>query len=257
MGKPAGRLGDIGSNHEAWHPSPITSGSGDVITNGKPAARVGDTVEQHTRPGSSPHGRAIAAGASNVFINGKPAARVGDAIDCGGVVETGSGNVFIGDDFTLNPPSDASLPDITFDKQTGKQGQYTAINENIENVNIKGDVLVDELVPETTVPEEPELNDAIVRIFIDPNNEVFAQDKFILESTDGSISITKTVKDDQKPGDNYLDLKYEKLDTSKNYTLKQIEGDSGQEYTYFENYNYYALDAHNPASKEYDDQAES
>ncbi|SHO58929.1 PAAR motif protein [Vibrio quintilis] len=43
------------------------------------------------------HGRAINAGSSNVSINGKPAARVGDAINCGGSVAAGSGDVFIGD----------------------------------------------------------------------------------------------------------------------------------------------------------------
>jgi uncharacterized Zn-binding protein involved in type VI secretion len=119
MGKPAARLGDIGSNHGAWHPSPITSGSGDVFINGKPAARVGDSLAPHTKPKSPPHGRSIAAGASQVFINGKPAARVGDAISCGGNVAAGSGNVFIGDSPVLNSPSDASLPNIEFPTQRG------------------------------------------------------------------------------------------------------------------------------------------
>jgi len=119
MGKPAGRLGDIGSNHGAWHPSPITSGSGDVITNGRPAARLGDSLAPHVKPKSKPHGRSIAAGASQVFINGKPAARIGDAISCGGNVSTGSGNVFIGDSPVLNKPSNAELPNIEFPTQRG------------------------------------------------------------------------------------------------------------------------------------------
>ncbi|WP_395344335.1 type VI secretion system PAAR protein [Ningiella sp. W23] len=97
-GKPAARLGDMGSNHGAWHPSPIIKGSGDVIINGIPAARQGDALAPHTQPNSPPHPRSIAQGAPTVFINNQPAARVGDAIDCGGKIIIGSNNVFIGDD---------------------------------------------------------------------------------------------------------------------------------------------------------------
>ncbi|MGH1485270.1 MAG: PAAR domain-containing protein [Cellvibrionaceae bacterium] len=104
MGKPAARLGDLGSNHGAWHPSPITAGSGDVFTNSIPAARKGDSLAPHVKPKSKPHGRSIKAGSGSVFINGKQAARVGDPIDCGGTVAAGSGNVFIGDDPQLIPP---------------------------------------------------------------------------------------------------------------------------------------------------------
>ncbi|WP_395343628.1 PAAR domain-containing protein [Ningiella sp. W23] len=98
MGKPAARKGDIGSNHGAWHPSPIIAGSGDVFINHIPAARKGDALAPHVKPKSPPHGRSISQGAPTVFINNKPAARVGDAIDCGGSVAMGSPNVFIGDD---------------------------------------------------------------------------------------------------------------------------------------------------------------
>ncbi|MGH1485966.1 MAG: PAAR domain-containing protein [Cellvibrionaceae bacterium] len=103
--QPAARLGDIASNHGAWHPSPIIAGSGDVFTNGKPAARKGDAAAPHVKPKSKPHGRNIAEGSGTVFINGKPAARVTDAINCGGDVATGSGDVFIGDDPKLMKPS--------------------------------------------------------------------------------------------------------------------------------------------------------
>jgi uncharacterized Zn-binding protein involved in type VI secretion len=103
--QPAGRLGDIGSNHGAWPPTPIIIGSGDVFTNGKPAARKGDALLPHAKPKSPPHGRSIAEGSGSVFINGKPAARISDAIDCGGNVCTGSHNVFIGDDPQLEEPT--------------------------------------------------------------------------------------------------------------------------------------------------------
>ncbi|MCE2029161.1 type VI secretion system PAAR protein [Sessilibacter corallicola] len=96
--QPAGRLGDTGSNHGAWPPTPIISGSGDVLINGKPAARKGDSLLPHAKPKSPPHGRSISEGSGSVYINGRPAARVLDAISCGGLVCTGSGNVLIGDD---------------------------------------------------------------------------------------------------------------------------------------------------------------
>lgn len=70
----------------------IMAGSPNVLINGRPAARVMDSVA------CSLHGTpdAIGQGASGVFINGLPAARVGDKIVCGGVIVSGSGNVIIG-----------------------------------------------------------------------------------------------------------------------------------------------------------------
>lgn len=97
----AARLGDSCAGHGCFPATPIIAGSGDVIINGKPAARKGDAVLLHACPcPNMPHGihsRAISGGSSNVFINGKAAARVGDAIGCGGSVAAGSGNVIIGD----------------------------------------------------------------------------------------------------------------------------------------------------------------
>lgn len=95
--KPAARLGDMGSNHGAWHPSPVIQGSGDVIINGIPAARKGDALAPHIKPKSPPHPRAISKGSATVFINNQPASRVGDAINCGGTIMVGSANVYIGD----------------------------------------------------------------------------------------------------------------------------------------------------------------
>lgn len=97
----AARAGDSGSGHECFPSSPVISGSPNVSINGQPAARVGDSVQIHacTCP-QMPHGmhrRTISEGSSTVSINGKPAARMGDALSCGGVIESGSNNVFIGD----------------------------------------------------------------------------------------------------------------------------------------------------------------
>ncbi|MEQ9861930.1 S-type pyocin domain-containing protein [Pectobacterium cacticida] len=97
----AARLNDIGSGHDCFPETPITEGSPDVIINGQPAARQGDTVLLHGCPcPNAPHGvhsRKIAEGSPTVIINGKPAARIGDGINCGGVIISGSGNVIIGD----------------------------------------------------------------------------------------------------------------------------------------------------------------
>ncbi|MDA7422698.1 PAAR domain-containing protein [Tritonibacter multivorans] len=92
----AGRNGDTGSGHDGFPPTPATSVSGDVFTNGVEALRKGDAFAAHSKPKHPPHGRALAAGSSSVFINGQPAGRVGDAIDCGGSISNGSGDVFIG-----------------------------------------------------------------------------------------------------------------------------------------------------------------
>jgi len=96
-GGKAARLGDIGSAHGCFPPTPIIGGSADIIINGRPAARVGDPLAPHGCGNCPPHGRSISAGSSTVIFNGKPAARTGDAIDCGGSVSSGSGDVIIGD----------------------------------------------------------------------------------------------------------------------------------------------------------------
>ncbi|MCA3977028.1 PAAR domain-containing protein [Vibrio vulnificus] len=70
---------------------PITTGSSNVMINGVPAARKGDSMVCVGPPDS------IKQGSSSVFINGKPAARMFDATNHGGVIISGSPNVFIGD----------------------------------------------------------------------------------------------------------------------------------------------------------------
>ncbi len=69
-GKQAARAGDT-----AGCAGPIIEGSPDVFINGKPAAVQADKTGC---------GGSIVSGASGVFINGKPMARMGDAARCGG-----------------------------------------------------------------------------------------------------------------------------------------------------------------------------
>ncbi len=96
MSKKAATIGDIGTDHDGFPPTPIITGSPDIIIDNKPAARVGDSLAPHSKPGSSPHPRTISTGSSTVFFNGKPAALTGSGIDCGGVI-IGGGSVIIGD----------------------------------------------------------------------------------------------------------------------------------------------------------------
>ncbi|MUK48400.1 type VI secretion system PAAR protein [Aliivibrio fischeri] len=89
------KVGDIGSDHDGFHPTPVLAGSGTVKVDGIPAARQGDPLAPHSKPKHPPHPRTISAGSSSVFIDGKPAARDGDAIGCGGTLK-GGGTVNIG-----------------------------------------------------------------------------------------------------------------------------------------------------------------
>ncbi len=72
----------------------IFKGSGNVFTNGKPAARAHVDIATCDKHGSVP--QVIAQGSRTVHINGQPAARVGDRTVCDGKISAGSGNVNIG-----------------------------------------------------------------------------------------------------------------------------------------------------------------
>ncbi|GAA4497432.1 type VI secretion system PAAR protein [Pseudaeromonas paramecii] len=88
-------LGDMGTDHDGFHPSPIISASPDVLLDNKPVARQGDALAPHTKPKHGPHPRSIAGGEASVLINGKPVAVTGSDISCGGVV-IGSGSARAG-----------------------------------------------------------------------------------------------------------------------------------------------------------------
>lgn len=84
-------LGDIGTDHDGFHPSAVIAASPDVFLDNKPVARQGDALEPHDKPNNPPHPRSIAAGVGSVLVNGKPIAVTGKPVDCGGVV-IGSGS---------------------------------------------------------------------------------------------------------------------------------------------------------------------
>lgn len=88
-GKPAARQGDpVDCPKKGHSKNSITSGSPDVLFNGQPAARLGDT----TACGSTLSGQVI----PNVLINGRPAVVLGSTGSHGEVVIGGSGDIVIG-----------------------------------------------------------------------------------------------------------------------------------------------------------------
>lgn len=106
-GKKVVLLGDLGTDHEGFPPTPVISGSPNVFIDGKPVARVGDQLAPHSKPKHPPHPRTITSGSSTVFINGMPVAVTGGEISCGGVT-IGSGTVIVGDTHTPAPFSGSS-----------------------------------------------------------------------------------------------------------------------------------------------------
>nr|WP_298378799.1 type VI secretion system PAAR protein [uncultured Halomonas sp.] len=86
MGRKIVLVGDLGTDHEGFHPSPVIAGSPTTMIDGKPVARQGDPLAPHDKPGSGSHPRAIAAGSTTILVDGKPLALTGDPVDCGGVV---------------------------------------------------------------------------------------------------------------------------------------------------------------------------
>lgn len=85
------RIGDMTAGH-GFHPTPADSGSGNVVVNGIPVVRVGDTCSSHTKPDSPPHVPVLSGGSGSVLVNGKPVVRIGDPTGCGDSMAGGSSN---------------------------------------------------------------------------------------------------------------------------------------------------------------------
>ncbi|MFA9396101.1 MAG: PAAR domain-containing protein [Halodesulfovibrio sp.] len=52
----AAKLNDIGADHDGYPPTPIIAASPTITIDGKPAARVGDSLDPHDKPNSPKHG---------------------------------------------------------------------------------------------------------------------------------------------------------------------------------------------------------
>ncbi len=48
MSKKVVLLGDLGTDHQGFPPTPVIAGSPDVLIDGKPVARVGDPLSPHS-----------------------------------------------------------------------------------------------------------------------------------------------------------------------------------------------------------------
>lgn len=90
------RQGDCCTGHDSCGSVPLVGCSADVFINGKGAGRKGDEYLPHGCIAHPSHADVISSGSSTVFINGISAARIGDSVSIGGIVQDGSGNVFIG-----------------------------------------------------------------------------------------------------------------------------------------------------------------
>lgn len=95
MAKPAARLSDKNACPKTGHGvNPTVTGSPNVLINGLPALRVGD---------SSACGDSVTQGISNILVNGQPIAFLGSATAHGGVIISGSGDVVVGTQHTPAP----------------------------------------------------------------------------------------------------------------------------------------------------------
>jgi len=72
------------------------SASPNVYINGIQAHKLKDPWNVHCCPTDGCHPGEVASGSATVFINGRPAARIGDSISCGSLIAMGSPNVSIG-----------------------------------------------------------------------------------------------------------------------------------------------------------------
>ncbi|WP_122710040.1 PAAR domain-containing protein [Pseudomonas viridiflava] len=92
-------------NHETGQ---IVTGSANVFTNGKPAARAHFDKAKCDEHGSAP--QVVAQGSGTVYINGQPASRVGDRTVCDAKISAGSSNVFIGGPTETTDPISPEVP---------------------------------------------------------------------------------------------------------------------------------------------------
>jgi hypothetical protein len=82
-----------------------------------------------------------------------------------------------------------------------------------------------------------------LRIEIKPDEVAQLQEKFVLESSDGAYSQTKTVHDDLIEGDSYIDLQFTGLSRELSYSLR-IVPPSGTPYAIFEKIPYDKLNGY-------------
>jgi uncharacterized Zn-binding protein involved in type VI secretion len=88
MGSPVARLGDT-SNHGGT----IITAASSTFINGKLAARKGDL---HSCPIPGHGVTPITSGSDSVIVEGRPIARIGDTVGCGAIINSGSPDTLAG-----------------------------------------------------------------------------------------------------------------------------------------------------------------
>jgi len=92
--RPMSRLPDLTTGHGCYAPTVGTTASLNVMINGLPAHKVGDTFTPHTC-GTDVHPDVATVGSTKVIINGTAAMRLGDVLAPGGaLMAEASWNVF-------------------------------------------------------------------------------------------------------------------------------------------------------------------
>lgn len=90
------RFTDIGSAHGSWPDTDVIEGSPNTDVNSLAAHCVGHNIRPHGSPSPSPvHARKLATGSFNTDVNSRKLGHIGAAVDCGGLIVTGSGNTFV------------------------------------------------------------------------------------------------------------------------------------------------------------------
>lgn len=89
------RQGDLCTGHPpCFEPRPPSSWSPNVFVNSRQVIRVTDSYPPHGIPPCLPHSGNLADGSPNVFVNDLKLGRIGDPLNCGSLVQQGSGDVF-------------------------------------------------------------------------------------------------------------------------------------------------------------------
>ncbi|TWT42099.1 hypothetical protein RAS1_32270 [Phycisphaerae bacterium RAS1] len=89
-----------------------------------------------------------------------------------------------------------------------------------------------------------------IRLACDPAAAESMDDRFVLTSTDGTYREEKTVSDDERPGDDYVDLHFSGLKSDASYTLQVFESEGAAPVTIFENVPYARLAGLSPHTAE-------
>ncbi len=98
-GQPVTTIGKKTTGHGPYKPRPSISGSGNVKVNGIGVVREGDNWAPHGPPPPDIHvgiTHQTTSGSGTVFANGKPLARIGDSVETVDTIAGGSSNVFSG-----------------------------------------------------------------------------------------------------------------------------------------------------------------